>query len=561
VNRSFLLAVVSVFGVLGCSPRDGISQPKGDSPQPQSSVQGKADAQADKSEAPTKDSGIAPVTEPMSINERAIALLNQGRVEEAEQMLRERLRSTVGDNEARILLGRVLDFDGRPEEAVKVWKEGISGGDADFALWMYIGDLRARQGEDGPTLTRRRGTMTAQPDRDQAASAQYKKDRLEMAVDAYRQGVELAPTHAAAVAKLAEAQLVLGKPADAVATWQRLVEQDEQNVEALVGLAKALHRSDKVDEAITRLQRALELNPRLSEAHALLAECQKTVGHDEEAKQSSRRAEFFAALPPFTDLTFSEENQATLQKLNDRPTVEQLCQDMSDQATSFLAALCWSHPHNDLEEMAFAALEKRGESALPVVRSVLDHAQSTCTIRSSARILAAQKEPELFERLVKLLPGDIRTPGFDMDIAGALDVLGDARAVPHLVQVLNPGKATEPTDDPAERFLHDRTMARARAALALGAFDTPESRQALESSLGDSKLALFCRASLYRITRDQNQLEAFELPVTRDNAFAIFVLIPYLKRIATKESADVAQDLSTRLEEKRKEIEQEREQK
>jgi HEAT repeat protein len=249
-----------------------------------------------------------------------------------------------------------------------------------------------------------------------------------------------------------------------------------------------------------------------------------------------------------------------LKGLSDKSTVERLCADTSEQATSFLAALCWSHPHNDLEEMAFAALEKRGSTAQPVVRLLFDHAQSTCTVRSAARILAAQKEPGLFDRLVQLLPGDTRSGGFEMDIAGALDVLGDARAVPHLVQILDSGEQGEIADDSPERLFHDRTMSRARAAMALGAFDSKESRRILEGSLRDPDLAIYCQAALYRLSRDQKYLEAFQQPITRETGYAIFVLIPYLKKTQTTEATALAEDLSKRLDEARREIEQKDEQ-
>ena len=54
------------------------------------------------------------------------------------------------------------------------------------------------------------------------------------------------------------------------------------------------------------------------------------------------------------------------------------------------------------------------------MRQLLKGARSTCTVRSSARILARHKDPGLLEYLLRLLPGDLRSGGFDMDIAGAL---------------------------------------------------------------------------------------------------------------------------------------------
>jgi tetratricopeptide (TPR) repeat protein len=301
-------SIIAIIVLIGCSQDNEVSQQPNKTLEPEAVVASQDDRQAAKPAhtGPETEGGKAAVAaNAPSVTEQAIVLLNQGKVEEAERLLRERLQVEGADHDARILLGRVLDFDGRPEEAVTIWKQGIRGGQADFALWMHLGDLRARQGDDGPTLTRRRGTMTAEPNRDKAASAKFKKEHLEMAVDAYSKGVELAPTDAAASAKLAQAQFALGNHAAAIVTWQRLTEQNDQSVEAVVGLAKALHASGKTDEAMAALQKALKLNSRLSEAHTLLAECQRAKGLDAEAEQSTRQAEFFTALPPFTELTFS----------------------------------------------------------------------------------------------------------------------------------------------------------------------------------------------------------------------------------------------------------------
>jgi len=99
----------------------------------------------------------------------------------------------------------------------------------------------------------------------------------------------------------------------------------------------------------------------------------------------------------------------------------------------------------------------------------------------------------MLEYLVNMLPGDIRSFAMDMDIAGSLDDLGDARAVEALVQVLNPEDAKAA---PGIGPLNDRNSARARAALAIGAFDTPEARKALDAGTKNPQLAGYCWAAL-----------------------------------------------------------------
>ena len=78
--------------------------------------------------------------------EPVLTLLNQGKIEEGERMLRQRLKDNPDDSAARRLLGRVADFDGRPDEAVKTWEEGLKQTAEDFPLLMEIGQIRATAG-------------------------------------------------------------------------------------------------------------------------------------------------------------------------------------------------------------------------------------------------------------------------------------------------------------------------------------------------------------------------------------------------------------------------------
>lgn len=153
----------------------------------------------------------------------------------------------------------------------------------------------------------------------------------------------------------------------------------------------------------------------------------------------------------------------------------------------------------------FVELGKRGPASAPLLHKLLRKHQSTCTARGAALALATQKDPKVFEWLAWALPYDTRS-FFHMDLATALDVLGDPRAVKVLVDVMQPSK---PLQDPAKNVDDDpmmeragRAEARCRAALALGAFDTPESRAALQEGLKNPDFKLYCQTALYRMKPD-----------------------------------------------------------
>lgn len=473
-----------------------------------------------------------------TIADQAVRLVNQGDVERGADLLREHLRKNETDVRARVILGRILDFDGRPDEAVTLWQAGLTGRDFDWPLLMSIGEIRKRQGNDGPTITYRRGTVTANPSKDKAEEERIKRSHLADAATTFEKAAKLRPDDADAAKSLAAVYSAQERFDDAAKIWKSLVAREPKNGQLHLELAQVSQKGKRTDEAQASAARALELNPRLAEAHELLAAIQKQKGQAAEAEQSRKRAEFYKRLPRFSKLLYTGDMQKVLDSLDDEESVRKLIDDPSEQASELLAVLCWSHPHNVIETRAFRSLEARGAATTPLLQSLLESAQSTCTIRSTAHILARRKVDGLFERLSQMLPGDMRVFGMDMDIAGSFDDLGDPRAVEPLVQMLNSGN---PNGDEGAGLLIDRQSARARAALALGAFDTPEARRALEAGIRDKEMAPYCLAALYRITKDPKRLAALETTIGADVGFSAYLIGNYLsEKVGTVDAKKLA---------------------
>jgi hypothetical protein len=84
--------------------------------------------------------------------------------------------------------------------------------------------------------------------------------------------------------------------------------------------------------------------------------------------------------------------------------------------------------------------------------------------------------------------------------------------------------------------------------MALGAFDTPESRRALDAGTRDKVLAPYCLAALYRLTKDPKHLEALEKVVGPEAGFTTFIVGNYLLE---KVNTDQAKKLADRWKEQR----------
>ncbi|HEV3120253.1 MAG TPA: hypothetical protein VGY53_00050, partial [Isosphaeraceae bacterium] len=420
------------------------------------------------------------------------------------------------------------------------------GAASDLPLLLAIGEIRHRQGTAGAAVTYRRGTVSAQPGISEAEEKRFKSAHLALAATAYEKARRLRPDDSEAALGLASVYNSQEKYDAAAKVWKSLVELEPRNAGYHLRLALASKEAGRSSEVSEHLKQAIELNPQLAEAHEALSEIQKAKGQIAEAELSHKRAEFYKRLPPFCTIVYSEATLKTLDSLDQVASVRKLADDPSEQAAEFLAVLCWSHPHNALETQAFEALEARGEKTTALLRVLLEGAHSTCTIKSTAHILARRKADGLFEYLAKMLPGDLRAFGMDMDIAGSFDDLGDARAVAPLIEVLNPNEAEAPDED---GLLADRSSARIRAGLALGAFDTPEARKALEAGTKNPKIAACCWAALLRLSKDQKHLKALEMAVKPDEGFMMYVLGSYLlKKVGTEEAKNLAQTWQKQLE-------------
>lgn len=486
----------------------------------------------------------------------AIGQANRGDVEGAIRGLREHLAREPKDVRSRFVLGQILDFDGRPDDSVATWEEGLAGVPEDYPLLMAIGEIRRRQGSDGPTMSYRRGMLGARPSMGVAGIEEYKKAHMEQAASAYERARKLRPDDPGASKALAGAYAALGKHEEAAAVWKSLIEKDPKDAGDRVGLAGAARGLGRKEEAIEALKGALALDPRLVAAHEAMAGLLEEVGRADEAEESRKRAEFYGRLPAFSTLAYSEENSGKLDGLADEGKVRALIADPSDAASELLAILCWSHPHDHLEALAFESLEARGEETTPLLRSLLEAAGSTCTVRSTAHILARRKADGILEFLVERLPGDSRSMGMDMDIAGSLDDLADPRAIAPLGEVLDAPAGPEGED--ADPFIMDRMSARGRAALALGAFDTPESRKLLEAGASKPILGAYCLAALHRATKDPKYL--VDLERAAEDGPAKYAIAQYLiRKSGTEEGKRLGGRWREEMIEARKKSEAERE--
>ncbi|MFT5528133.1 MAG: tetratricopeptide (TPR) repeat protein, partial [Pirellulaceae bacterium] len=439
------------------------------------------------------------------IVEKVRGLMAVDQVEQAEKLLRKSVAIQPDNWRLRSTLASVLKYDGRSDEAVKLLQVGLTD-ETDTTnrvnSLVFIGRLSQQRAEDGPNVTQRRGMIEASPSKPRVDEDAFKQKHLAIAENAFRELNSIAPDHPDFTQFLASTLSLAGKLEEAIELWEKQLQREPKNRTAIVQLASLNFKAGNPVIAIKLVTDFLEKQPNDSEVIALL------VNHYRETKQSDEqehwevRHDFSQRVPPFSKLTYSEESLAKLDSLKTNSRVEELLLLKEAESTNLLAIYCWSHPHNDLEDRAFEELGNRGANQL--LDQLFKHAGSTCTIRGAAAQLARSKPDDLYDQLIRLLPNDRRGVGMHMDIANALDILNDRRAVPMLVAVLAPENMSR--QDRMMAYMQDVDGARRRAAIALGSFDTEESKSALVTGTGNPSISFACTAALYRLTGEEEYL-------------------------------------------------------
>ncbi len=120
---------------------------------------------------------------------------------------------------------------------------------------------------------------------------------------------------AVSIAK-AETELELGREEDAESSFEEILQSDDVNLQASVGLASIYLGSQRVGQAIDLLKRVLELNPNSKEVNHALASALRRDGQNVEAAKLLSQPGLFISFPSdsLLDLAnlFKDESRVTL---------------------------------------------------------------------------------------------------------------------------------------------------------------------------------------------------------------------------------------------------------
>ncbi|BAV35041.1 hypothetical protein SCL_2764 [Sulfuricaulis limicola] len=211
--------------------------------------------------------------QPLSI-EQALVLAtqhqSQGRLAEAERVLRQILQVQPHHAFALHLLGVIAHQAGKPDLAIKLIEEAIRH-NGDVALFhSNLGEMYRQAGRLDDAI--RHGERAVALDPRMVAAhgnlgiACYDRKDYDRAEACQRRALALEPRFAPALNNLGSICRARKQPDEAMDWYRQAIAANPQYVESLSNLGAVLLEEERADEAVEPLEQALRLNPNHAEA-------------------------------------------------------------------------------------------------------------------------------------------------------------------------------------------------------------------------------------------------------------------------------------------------------
>lgn len=192
----------------------------------------------------------------------------------AETDYREALKRDPENATAKHNLGVILNEQGRYEEAIPMLKEALKADDKDAVGHYVLASALSHKGLfDEAMVEAQKATLLdkSEPLAFRAlAEAALGKGDVPTAIEAYKAIDLLDASDDEDHHKLGQLLGMSGDNDGEITEQKKAIEQNKNNLDARIALAKALHRKGAVDDAQEELQKVLEIAPTNEESKSLL---------------------------------------------------------------------------------------------------------------------------------------------------------------------------------------------------------------------------------------------------------------------------------------------------
>ena len=245
------------------------------------------------------DDGIAGSEQAVALDpdhpaELGRTLLEQGRLTEAERVLREAIQSAPDDAASYANLSRALLGLGRPEEAAAALREAVAYDLGNAAYHADLGRALYGLGRDEEAVHALSEAVAYQPDaadyQGDLGQALFRAGRLAEAEQALREAVRLDPDRAAYQAALGWVLLGQDRDDEAAAALREAVRLDPDSAGYQADLGRALFSLGQLPEAAAALTEAVRLSPDRPTYQASLGQALLLLDRLPEAEAALRKA-------------------------------------------------------------------------------------------------------------------------------------------------------------------------------------------------------------------------------------------------------------------------------
>ena len=212
---------------------------------------------------------------PQELFTAAVALHQQGRLQEAEGRYVEVLRLLPGHPKILGNLAALYQQLGRLQEAATCCREALAETPDDPLLHLNLGAIHEEEGNPAAAEACYRRTLELEPHDARALNNLGKVlqqlGRGEEGERCLRRALELVPDYPLALNNLGVVCSGQGRHDEALACFRRALELEPESINALYNIAGVYNCLNRREEAITQLRRLLELQPDHAPAGHMLA--------------------------------------------------------------------------------------------------------------------------------------------------------------------------------------------------------------------------------------------------------------------------------------------------
>lgn len=224
----------------------------------------------------------------------ADVLHREGRLEEADSLLRRSVEENPDVLEASFNLGRLLQDMGRYEEASEYFQRALEIDPGYAPAHNNLGVVLFRMGRRDEAMEHWETALRIQPDyvdvHRNRGNALVSMGRLGQAVEAYQRALQAAPDDQQIRFRMGVLYFRQGRHEEAVRVFREIVVREPGHADALNNLGLSLSRLGRPGDALEYYDRATTIRPSFTEAWHNRGVALERVGRYDEAENAYRRA-------------------------------------------------------------------------------------------------------------------------------------------------------------------------------------------------------------------------------------------------------------------------------